>query len=57
MARLESIERMLDAGMFPPKAMTSLIWLAHMIEKLEERVIALEEAVADLAEYDSVGER
>ena len=56
LTRLESIERMLDAGMFPPKAMTSLAWLVQLVRRLNDRLMALEEAVEDLAEH-SPGER
>jgi len=48
---------MLDAGMFPPKAMTSLAWLVQLVRRLNDRLTALEEAVEDLAQYDSLGER
>ena len=56
LARLESIERMLDAGMFPPKAMMSLVWLVQLVRRLDARLTASQEAVEDLAEH-SPGER
>ena len=51
LVRLESIERMLDAGMFPPKAMTSLAWLVQLVRRLNARLTASQEAVEDLAEH------
>ena len=55
--RFQGIRRMLEAGMFPVKAITALTWLADMVEKLDVIVTALRESAEDLARYDSLGER